>query len=114
MQRGLIRYRAGQARRAVVFARDGQAVKPGGPAVIQVSLKANFVTSRFLLIFRVSVGCPHGLARSVSSCPRCCRRSFLWPQCTDQCGEASSPGVGIEMGGMWGNPRFAGGENPEI
>ena len=51
MQRGLIDHRAGQKRVAVLFQRDGQAFKPGGPLAIKVSLEANFIKSRLVMIF---------------------------------------------------------------
>jgi hypothetical protein len=38
MQRGLIDHRAGYERIAVVFQRDGQALKPVSPSVTQMSL----------------------------------------------------------------------------
>ncbi len=43
MQGGLISHRAAQERVAVLFQRDGQAVKPLRPAGLQVSLEADFV-----------------------------------------------------------------------
>ena len=50
MQRGLVNYRAGQKRVAVLFQRDGQATKPVAPPVIKVPLEADLEKSSLVLI----------------------------------------------------------------
>ena len=50
MQRGLIDHRARQDGCSVAFVGDAQALKPVGPPVIKVSLEANFVQSRLVMI----------------------------------------------------------------
>ena len=50
MQPGLIDHRAGEKRDAVLFQRDGQALKMAGPPDINVSLDANLVESRLEVI----------------------------------------------------------------
>ena len=49
MQRSLVNHRTGYKRVAVLFQRDGQAFKPFGPPIIQVSLQADFVADRVYL-----------------------------------------------------------------
>ena len=59
MQRGLVNYRAGQQRIAVRFQRDGQALKPFSPPVIQVSLDADLVALWLVMFFIVCLFVTH-------------------------------------------------------
>ena len=43
MQRGLVNYRAGQKRIAVLFQRDGQALKPVCPLMTQMALEPDLI-----------------------------------------------------------------------
>lgn len=43
MQCGLVHYRAGQERIAVLFQRYGQAVEPVGPLTVQVALEPDLI-----------------------------------------------------------------------
>ncbi len=52
MQGSLIDHRAGSQRLAVVESRDGQAFKPVGPPVLKVSLEADLVQFRLVMILR--------------------------------------------------------------
>ena len=67
MQRGLIDHRAGEKRLAVVESREGQVFKPVGLPVIKVSLDANLVKSRLLIILNRCVCCTHSAPRAFSS-----------------------------------------------
>jgi len=53
MQCGLIDYRAGKKRLAVDFSSKGQALKPGDPPIIKVSLDANLIESRLVIILMI-------------------------------------------------------------
>src|SRR5437588_8487771 len=58
MQRGLVGYRAGQQRVAVVFKRDREAVKPVGPLISQMALDPDLIGQWLTQInFRIDVVC---------------------------------------------------------
>ena len=50
MEGGLIGDRALEDRAAVALTAEAEAVKPGGPAVVEVPLEADLVPSRFVVI----------------------------------------------------------------
>ncbi len=79
---------------------EAQAFKPLGPPDIKVSLEANFVQARLVMVLRRYVWCPHAAPRSCSSCgciSTRCMRSLLQSEDTGACSETASPHVLIDV-----------------
>ena len=71
MQRRLIYNRANYERIATAFSRKGKALKRNSPPIIKVSLDANFIKSRLvmiLVILRCCVCFTHSAPPAFSSC----------------------------------------------
>jgi hypothetical protein len=101
MQGGLISGWSGEQCVAVDFSRDGQAVEPGSPPVSKVSLDANLV-QRGLVTSRCRWAC---FTQFCASCiPPCGAfsgrrvRSSGLSHCRCECGEVSSPDMGVDVG----------------
>jgi hypothetical protein len=67
MQHGLISDWSGEQCVAVGFSRDGQAVEPGGPPVIKVSLDANLVACGLVVLLRCWACFTHSAPRAFLS-----------------------------------------------
>ena len=67
IQRGLIDERASEDGCSVALMAEPQARKPLGPPGIQMSLEANLVPSRLVLVLRRSVWCTHAAPRACSA-----------------------------------------------
>jgi len=81
---------------------EDQALKPLGPAGIQVFLEANFLQMRLVMILSGCVWCTHVAPRACSSCGYISTSSpvfvsslasVAWWEDTGSCGDAASPHV---------------------